>query len=244
MHRLFSKFARIGQTRRQFGWLAAARQVVDGIGRRLFRRRAIEIVWLALANLPLELPEGEHWSFRKLTAKEVAEYALDPANDLDHEMIERIIRRGDVCFAALDGHRLAAYGWYARHGIEPEHCFGFGLEYPDDVAYMYKGFTHNDYRGRRLHGIAMGLALQDLHRDGVDSLVSSIDWTNAASIRSCRRLGYEFLGLATRWSFLGRTHMSVPPAAVARGVRFFSEDDAPTGARVHGVQTGEMVASA
>ena len=43
------------------------------------------------------------------------------------------------------------------HVLDPQR-----FPYPADVAYMYNGFTSPDFRGKRLHGLAMGLALRAL----------------------------------------------------------------------------------
>ena len=46
----------------------------------------------------------------------------------------------------------------------------------------------------RLHGIGMGRALLAMAYRGIDALLSDVDWANHASLKSCRRLGYDFLG--------------------------------------------------
>ena len=43
----------------------------------------------------------------------------------------------------------------------------------------------------------MAGALHALGEEGITSLVSTVTWTNRASLRSCARLGYEVLGNTT-----------------------------------------------
>ncbi len=135
-------------------------------------------------------------------------------------MIDRAAGGLDLCFAALSDGRLAAYGWYALDAIEGEHNFGIAMSYPSTVAYMYKGFTHPDFRGARLHGTGMGLALQNLKQFGVTALVSSVGWTNEASLRSCDRLGYERLGRIITTGGDAVQLQTIPQAATKLGVRF------------------------
>ncbi len=205
---------------RRFGATAVARTISDRIGQARSGRRVVEIVWLEAANLKLSLEHDPRFEFRFLDTHEIAEFAKDPGNDLDEPMIDRAAGGLDLCFAALCDGRLAAYGWYALDAIEGEHNFGIAMSYPSTVAYMYKGFTHPDFRGARLHGVGMGLALKNLQQFGVTALVSSVGWTNEASLRSCDRLGYERLGrIVTSGGEAARLE-AIPQAATARGVKF------------------------
>jgi ribosomal protein S18 acetylase RimI-like enzyme len=203
--RLIAAIARLSDVRSRFGLSAACRTIAARIGSRLCGLVVTQVVWLDVGEALATAASAPGFCFRELTPAEIVQYARDPGNDLDPQFAQRAEDGRNICFAALDGARLAAYGWYAREGIEAEHCFGFALRLPHDVAYMYKGFTHPDYRGQRLHGIAMGLALQHLSRqEGIRALVSTVEWTNEASLRSCTRLGYRRLGQLVRFRFAGR----------------------------------------
>jgi len=94
------------------------------------------------------------------------------------------------------------------------------MAFPPDVAYMYKGLTHADFRGPRLHALSMGLALQDLAQYGVTKLVSLLESTNWASRRSCARLGYVDLGLRLSLGWVRCRYLRVPRAAQQLGIRF------------------------
>ena len=60
---------------------------------------------------------------------------------------------------------------------------------------MYQGFTHPDYRGRRLHGIGMAGALQAVTEEGYRGLISCVETDNSRSLRSCLRMGYIVFGV-------------------------------------------------
>jgi hypothetical protein len=210
----------LNKTRQQFGWAASVRLLVDRLGAKLFHRQVMEVVWLDLkqAEACSPIPGFE---FRFLSADEVREYSQDPSMDLEPSLGDDINRGESLCFAALDGGHLAAYGWYAIHQAAPQHCFGVGLRMPADVSYMFKGFTHPTYRGRRLHAVAMGLALSGLSSRGIRALISTVEWTNEASLRSCDRLGYLRLGRISQEGPANHRRVSIPARILPQtGVEF------------------------
>ncbi|MBL4885714.1 MAG: GNAT family N-acetyltransferase [Planctomycetaceae bacterium] len=202
-------FSLARKTSKRFGWFAGTKILANRVLEKIFSLQGVEFVYLHQNSLPasIELPAG--FESRFLTAEEVARFAEDPANDLDDNLPDRIRAGKDFCFAAIHENRLAAYGWYALKDIEAEHNFGISMRFAENHAYMYKGFTHSDFRGKRLHGILMGQALQELGSRGIDALVSSVGWTNFASLVSCDKLGYERIGRV--WTLReGSTIVSVP----------------------------------
>ena len=66
---------------------------------------------------------------------------------------------------------------------------------------MFKGFTHPEFRGRGLYGMVNGLAIRNLSDKGITHVLSTMDWTNRAARKSCRRLGFTELGLIYRWGW-------------------------------------------
>ncbi len=208
------------KTWQRFGAKAAILQVVDRLGRAAIGLQVVEVIWLEPEGIKFSLDVDPQFEFRFLKSDEVAKFAAEQANDLDAAMLERAATGRDLCFAALTGDRLAAYGWYALKEIEAEHNFGVAMSFPANVAYMYKGFTHPEFRGARLHGLGMGLALKNLAQFGVNRLVSTVAWTNTASMQSCDRIGYQRLG---RLVTIGAKTFHVahaPSIALDLGVRF------------------------
>jgi hypothetical protein len=138
-----------------------------------------------------ECPPG--YTVRVLTREQLRTFAQDPACDLSLEFVDGALAKGDQCFAVLHGNALAAYGWYAvgptAIGMQDLH-----VRFSDDYVYMYKGFTHEAHRGRRLHAIAMTAALRQYLANGYKGLVSYVEATNFDSLRSCSRMGYFVFG--------------------------------------------------
>jgi hypothetical protein len=120
-------------------------------------------------------------------------FARDPVNAMSQSFVDEASARGDQCYAICDGDRLAAYGWYA-FGATPIGVPGVLLHYSPGYVYMYKGFTHADYRGQRLHAIGMTRALQHYLSNGYKGIVSYVESINFDSLKSCFRMGYAVFG--------------------------------------------------
>ena len=197
------------------------------LAQRLMRLDVTRVVWLESANFPE--PAGDGLAFRFLDAEEVRRHSRDPAHGLDASPADRLEGGQDFCFAAVDGERLAAYAWFALGSIEAENNrgrfenSGIAASFPEHVAFMYNGFTHPDYRGRGLYGQVNGLALRALSVHGVQSLLSTMDWTNRAARKSCARLGYRQLGFNWRWGWRNWMHTRATRGAAQYGVHFGDE---------------------
>ena len=212
---------RLAQNWRRYGVMASLDLLFDRLVYRVLGIEVVQVVWLDVADLRQAPRKDSRFTFRSLSADEVHKFAADPANQFPDRAAQRAASGHNLCFAALDGNRLAAYGWYALASPEAKHV------YPTDVAYVSEGRTLPDYRGDRLHGATMGLALQQLADRGVTKLLASVHWTNTASLRSCTRIGYVCLG--RRWTIpLGsREVVTTPHRARRLGVRFKSTGTLP-----------------
>ena len=215
-HRLLALYGREGAQ----GVLC---KLADLAIRKIVPAKFSRVLWLDVEWLNAPGPVAQGFQFRFLSPEEVERYANDPTYLLDASMAERVRAGADLCYAALQGEKLAAFGWYALDSIEGEHADGISLSYPADVAFMYFGFTHPDYRGAPLHGAGMANALAEPGKRGVTKLVSFVDWRNWASLKSCYRLGYRDLGLLVPVGGPRRT-LAIPPRTARHlGVRFGRE---------------------
>ncbi|MGE0610035.1 MAG: N-acetyltransferase family protein [Pirellulales bacterium] len=214
------RFGRLRQVLLQHGWMAAARLAADRAGKLLMGLEVSQMFWLDRSSLPAA--DGPHadLEFGFLTLEEIEHFQKDPRNSLAPEFVERARDCHDLCFAAAADGRLANFAWYALNGIVGGRCAPITLSTPTNVAYMYNAFTHPDYRGQRLHGLATELAMDKLQELGIDSLVMLVDWTNQPSLRSYRRLGGRPIGrlITVGW---GRCKWTFLPCAACRlGIRF------------------------
>ena len=185
---------RLNAFRERHGVKSAIYKALDVVSQKVFRTSVYTVVWLEHNSVENVAATDPRFDFRFLTAEEVEEFAKDPSYYLSPTLADAIRRGEELCFGALAGDRLAAFGCYTLGYVKPQQAAGAAISFPPDVAYMSFGLTHPDFRGCRLHGLHMGLALQELAKRGITKLVSIVSWTNLASLKSCQRLGYVPIG--------------------------------------------------
>jgi hypothetical protein len=122
--------------------------------------------------------------------------ALEPlaragTHDLTPAFLARARARGDRCHAVFEGATLASYTWYARAPLRVDE---FLLRFDPAYTYMFKGFTHPAYRGRRLYALGIHRALRVFTDEGQRGLVSDVASNNFASLRAAERMGYRIFG--------------------------------------------------
>ncbi|HTQ38047.1 MAG TPA: GNAT family N-acetyltransferase [Pirellulales bacterium] len=215
-----SALQRLVQTGRYYGPSASARWLGLRIAEKLLRVEVSQLLYLDAIKLPPSIDTDPEFTFRFLEPAEVAHFVQDQSHNLVNDFIARSASRNDLCLAILHGDRLVSYSWYARNSIEGQHHVGVPMSYPANTIYMYNAFTHPDYRGRRLYGMGIALALKELSQQGVTKLITSVNSYNFASLRSCRRMGFEDLGRI--WTLgRGARRLALTPLAARRiGISF------------------------
>jgi hypothetical protein len=156
----------------------------------------------------LTLPAGLEGRF--LDEQEVLRWAEDPRLDLEVDFVRNSWRDGDRCYGILDGQTLASYGWYSKRPTMMTEDLRFHFD--SDYVYMFKGFTLPAYRGKRLHAIGMANALRAYTELGSKGILSYVESNNFASLRSCRRMGYEDIGTIVVSKIRGRHYSFASPA--------------------------------
>jgi hypothetical protein len=138
----------------------------------------------------LTLEPGYHAEF--LTADDLARYVARPEFGLTEQFVTRELGMGHECFAIRQGAALATYGWYST---TPTHFTDdLSVRFDPQWVYMHSGFTHPTFRGRRLHAFGMTIVLTLYRERGYKGLVSIVHANNAASLKSCARMGYRHFG--------------------------------------------------
>lgn len=123
----------------------------------------------------------------------VLAFAVDPQYEMSERFLNEALANEDRCYGIVHGDALASYGWYSK---KPTVALTDDLEvrFDPSYVYMYKGFTHEGYRGQRLHAAGMALALQEYRAEGSKGLVSYVESNNFSSLKSCYRMGYVAFG--------------------------------------------------
>jgi RimJ/RimL family protein N-acetyltransferase len=211
---------RLSAYRQRYGANGALWKALDVVLRKVFLASVYAVVWLDRESLAAMAPPDPRFTFRFLAADELAAFAQDPIYYIDSALVVGVRSESERCFAALEGDRLIAFACYTLGPVPPEQAAGTALAFPRDVAYLSYCFTLPEFRGARLNGLVMRLALQELAQRSVTKVVAIVGWTNWASLRCCRRLGYRDVGHMLTIGGRTRAIGVYPKRAGELGVRF------------------------
>jgi hypothetical protein len=149
-------------------------------------------------------PDSAGVTAKFLSADTLRMMSADPRYDLTPDFLDEALAKGDECFGIVDGDELAAYGWYAH--TPTKLADDLRLHFDDRYVYMYKGFTLESHRGRRLHAIGMTGALAAYRARGYKGLVSYVEADNLNSLKSTHRMSYIDFGRVLLWR-VGKRHL-------------------------------------
>jgi ribosomal protein S18 acetylase RimI-like enzyme len=154
---------------------------------RLFLFKILRVVVLEAANLQAETQDSK-FRFEFLDESTLRRFATCRGYELSSNFLDWALSRKDRCYGIFDGTTLTSYGWFSAKPtrIEPPDLI---LRFDHRFGYVYKLFTHPDYRGRRL--VAMGLthALAASLTSGLAGLVAIVESNNFSSRKAMRRVG-------------------------------------------------------
>jgi len=110
------------------------------------------------------------------------------------------LRRGDICFITLlsDG-RVVNYGWNSH---ETSEFYPIPLEMGD--IYTSFAYTLPAYRRMGLHEANFAARCQFLREQGYKRTVAVVEAGSVATLALCQKVGYQEIGRATFFAFLGR----------------------------------------
>jgi hypothetical protein len=204
-------------TARRFG---IARGIYDLVYRKFRRSRELFIlVAVVLTGESVDaafFEKNGRFDCRFLGREEVLRFAADSRCEMSAEFVQDALDRGDECFGVLDGDVLASYGWYSNGPSRiTERSDELVLRFDPRYLYMYKGYTLPAYRGERLHGLGMALALREALARGRLGLVSYIESNNFRSLRSSYRIGYRRFGSVVVGRLLGELRAVATPGCRA-----------------------------
>ena len=153
---------------------------------------------------------SEKYSYAFLDSATLYQLAKNQEYDLSDEFLQQALKNGDRCFGIMDGTTLASYGWYSNVPINISFDAAedgneeLRLHFSNKYIYMYKGYTHRNYRGQRLHAIGMTCALDDYLRKGFEGIVSYVESNNYSSLKSVYRMGYKDFGTVYIFKIFGK----------------------------------------
>jgi hypothetical protein len=172
---------------------------------------------------PAFLPPPRHYAGGFLSPRELADFARDPETAVSEEFLGYALSKGDKCYGFAHHGALRAYGWYASTPTRISR--ELRLHFSRDYIYMYKAFTHESHRGRRLFPFGVTRALNHYRAAGYKGMVLYVDANNLDSLKSCARMGFQVFGTLYVAKLFGRCLVVATPGCARFGFRV--EDVSP-----------------
>ncbi|NVB81403.1 MAG: GNAT family acetyltransferase [Kofleriaceae bacterium] len=186
--------ARANELAKQFGRRAALHDLQLRVLNKLMPFQVLKGMTATADEIDKRLLDAGGLETRFCTRDEL--YAAMTDAEMSEEMtidfIEAALAKGDECYGIFDGQKLVSMGWYSNQPTPLSD--NLTLCFDRSWMYMYKGYTLRAYRGKRLHGVGMSLALYAYTKRGARGLISYVKSNNFQSLRSTERMGYRIFG--------------------------------------------------
>lgn len=212
---------------KRFGPGAALHRLGIALLNRAVSYRAYRIMNLTLEHAarvrPLSL---EGLECREVRCSDLLPFASDPLNGLSTGFLRQADERGDRCFAVFTAQgSLGCYCFYATQPTDIDHEFRF--HFPGDMVYLYKAFTHPDWRGKGLNplGVSSGICWFTRDLKPGAGFVALVQTNNYPSIVSFEKMGFvitntfRILGSGARSHLTGADRLAKSGYTVERLAR-------------------------
>lgn len=206
---------RIREQAKAFGTGAAIHDVQIRALNRVVPFQILKGMTAVVADVDPKMFEAPGFETRFATREELLTSTANPevAEEMSAAFVDEALERGDTCYGIFDGGVLASFGWYSN---QPTPISSDLLLHFDPAwVYMYKGYTLPAYRGKRLHGIGMSLAMRAFTEQGSRGLISYVKSNNFQSLRSIARMGYRIFGDVYALRAFGRAFTWASPGCKA-----------------------------
>lgn len=223
---LSSAIKHVREQAKAFGPGAALHEVQLRAVNRVVPFQILKGMTAVVADVDPKMFEAGGFATRFCTREELLAATAEPdvAQEMSGEFVDEALDRGDDCYGIFDGYRLVSFGWYSNQPTPISD--DLVLHFDPSWVYMYKGYTLPAYRGKRLHGVGMSLALKEYTERGSRGLISYVKSNNFQSLRSITRMGYKIFGDVYAVRAFGRAHTYATPGCQAYGFRLEAVDEA------------------
>ena len=98
----------------------------------------------------------------------------------------------------------------ARHNSGGSSFNGIAVDTPDGAFYLFKVDVLASFRGKRVNAAMIAFAIHALESKGLQSIVTTTDWTNQPFLKSANRLGFVRCGHASEFVFSNKHAYLLP----------------------------------
>jgi hypothetical protein len=206
---LKSAYQNFSVNRRYHGIPAAVRVLSTLAVRRFIEYERVFLFYLE--EIPDEVRKTNSERTRLASIDEILRLSREPEYDLSglsSEAIQALYRQGHRCVLNLVEGRVAGYSWLDPVKMEISKLHLRFELFPNE-GYIYKGFTHPDFRGRRLGLSRYIFWLDYLHAIGRNRIVADFAFDNLATLSRVEKLKMRRVGTATTFGAAGYRSLSL-----------------------------------
>jgi len=152
---------------------------------------------------------------RMLEVDELVELAKDPIYQISANAAKDVASKDKYFCGTYIGDQLTAYNFFATGELEPRYNSagtgfkGIGIRMPENVMFMFKGYTLPEYRGLKHTPMAIIGGVKNIV--GPDGwVVSTANPANTPSVRMLTGLGMVRQGTLKEYRFLNFTRYNMP----------------------------------
>jgi ribosomal protein S18 acetylase RimI-like enzyme len=135
---------------------------------------------------------GPEYRAQFLTRSQTIELLDEPEFEVSESFLESAWQKGDECFGIFLGATLVSFGWYSIRTTETSDDLTISV--PPGHVYIYKAYTSEKHRGRRLNAIGITLAMNTYLGNGYRAILSYVESNNFSSLNSFGRIGFHEIG--------------------------------------------------
>ncbi|MBD3287655.1 hypothetical protein GF337_02525 [candidate division KSB1 bacterium] len=152
-----------------------------------------------------ELNPKEQISFSKGDWDDICE--LDPREyHLSGLELYEMNNNRDCYIGRMD--KIVFYVWVSYKNIYDDKIFDIALS--ENQAYIYRAFTHPDYRGLRIYPAGLSFVCSQLQRKNISKCFIATSIENRSSINGIHRAGFSKIGYAVYFKVLKYKKIILP----------------------------------
>ena len=146
----------------------------------------------------------------------------DPDFQITPQFVDDFQRFGFVGVAVIVNSQIAGVLFLVSHVAAARHNSGgnafngIALDLPDGVSYLFKVFVKPEFRGGHKMATMLRYVVGQLKPVGIQSIVTTTHWANAAFLRSAEQIGFTRCGFASE-IVLASKHLYQLPAPFRPG---------------------------
>ena len=149
-----------------------------------FEKSLVEPIPNCCPKINISFKNGEYEDIRDLNIKE---YRLSGLESYE------INNNCDCYIGALD--KVVFYVWVSYNNIYDDKIFN--VELNSKQAYLYRAFTHPDYRGLKIYPAGLSYACKELQRRQIEKCYIAASIENRSSIKGIYKAGFSKVGYVT-----------------------------------------------